>query len=311
MGLYTPGKGGNYPSFVKKLNTIVSEPSPLSVRGHAILTVLTGTETGRIVQLAPGEPVTIGRADTCRIRFDDASVSGNHAKIVGVAGAFHFVDEGSTNGSAINGVRLATGQPAQLADGDRMQLGSGTLLRFSLVDDAERDALARMYDAAFRDALTGAYNRKHLDERLDAELAFALRHNTELSVLMIDIDHFKMVNDTHGHPAGDAVLRATVEVLAKQLRVEDLLARYGGEEFVVLTRNIPLSSATTLGERLRMALSLTPIHVSGMQLRVTASVGVAALSECGQNRNRAALVKLADTRLYKAKETGRNRVVGA
>jgi two-component system, cell cycle response regulator len=295
---------------VKKLNTLVSEPSPLSQRAHAILTVLSGTETGRVVELEPGDPISLGRGDGCRIRFDDASVSGQHGKIVGVAGGFHYIDDGSTNGSAINGARLEPGKPVQLSDGDRLQLGSGTLLRFSVVDDAERLALTRMYEAAFRDALTGAYNRKHLDERLEAELAFALRHGTELSVLMIDVDHFKSVNDTHGHQAGDAVLKMTVDVLVKQLRAEDFLARYGGEEFVVVTRGIPLSSAITLGERLRMALSLTSTTVGGVALRVTASIGVACLADCGKTRDRASLLKIADQRLYRAKEAGRNRVIG-
>ncbi len=311
MGLYTLPCGGKYHGSVKKLNTLVSEVSPLSQRSHAILTVLSGTETGRVVQLTAGEPLSLGRADACRIRFDDASVSGQHGKIVGIAGGFHYVDENSTNGSAVNGVRLAAGKTVQLNDGDRLQLGSGTLLRFSLVDDAERGALTRMYDAAFRDALTGAYNRKHFDERLDAELAFALRHGTELCLLMIDIDHFKSVNDGHGHPAGDAVLKTTVEILGKQLRAEDLLARYGGEEFAVITRGIPLSSAITLGERLRMALSLTATNLGGTPLRVTASIGVAGLVDCGKMRDRTTLIKVADQRLYRAKEAGRNRVVGS
>jgi two-component system cell cycle response regulator len=308
--LYSLAQGRKYPWVVKKLNTLVSEPSPLSQRAHAILTVLSGTETGRVVQLEPGEPLSLGRGDNCRIRFDDASVSGLHGKIVGIAGGFYYIDEGSTNGSAINTTRLAAGKATQLNDGDRLQLGSGTLLRFSVVDDNEREALTRMYEAAFRDALTGAYNRKHLDERLDAELAFALRHNTELCVLMLDIDHFKSVNDLHGHQAGDAVLKMAVEVLAKQLRAEDLLARYGGEEFVVITRGIPISSAITLGERLRIALSLSSATIAGAPIRVTTSIGVASLADCGKTRDRASLIKAADQRLYRAKEAGRNRVVG-
>src|SRR4029077_11428279 len=136
----------------------------------------------------------------------------------GVAGHFHYVDDNSTNGSAINGVRIAPGTTVQLADGDRMQLGCRTPLRLSIVDDAEREALTRMYDAAFRDALTGAYNRKHLDERLDSELAFALRHQTELSVVIFDVDRFKSVNDTYGHLAGDAILKTCAQVVARQLR---------------------------------------------------------------------------------------------
>ncbi len=310
MGLYTLPQGRKYPWFVKKLNTLVSEPTPLSTRAHAILTVLSGTETGRVVILEVGEPLSLGRADTCRIRFDDASVSGQHGKVIGIAGGFHYIDDNSTNGSFVNGTRLAAGKTIQLNDGDRLQLGSGTLLRFSVVDDAERGALTRMYEAAFRDALTGAYNRKHLDERLDAELAFALRHGTDLCVLMLDIDHFKAVNDTHGHQAGDAVLKMTAEVLAKQLRAEDMLARFGGEEFTVITRGIPLSSAITLGERLRMALGLSTTSVAGTPIRVTASVGVASLVCCGKTRDRMTLMKIADQRLYRAKEAGRNRVIG-
>ncbi len=296
---------------MRKLNTLVSEPVPLSKRTHSILTVLTGTQTGRVVQLRPAEPIALGRGDECQVQFDDASVSGTHARIISIAGLYQLVDESSTNGSTINGTRVAPGKPATLNDGDRIQLGSGTLLRFSVVDDREREALTRMYEAAFRDALTGAYNRKHLDERLEAELAFAQRHGTELSVILFDVDHFKRVNDTHGHLAGDAVLKTTAQVLMRQLRTEDLLARYGGEEFVVITRGIPIASSYVLAERLRIALASTSTSVDGANLRVTASAGVASLRCCGEKQDRQTLIALADQRLYRAKEAGRNRVVGA
>jgi diguanylate cyclase (GGDEF)-like protein len=293
-----------------KVNTLISEPLPLSQRSHAILTILTGTQTGRVINLKAGAPVSLGRAEECSIRFDDASVSGRHAQIVGIAGAFYFVDEGSTNGSAVNGARVERGKSVTLNDGDRVQLGSGTLMRFSLVDDAEREALTRMYDAAFRDALTGAYNRKHLDERLDSEFAFALRHGTELSTVIFDVDRFKLVNDTYGHLAGDAILKTCAQVVARQLRQEDLLARYGGEEFVVLARGIPLASAIVLGDRLRIAVAASVTNVGGVELRVTVSVGVASLRCCGERRDRATLIGIADERLYRAKQAGRNRVIG-
>jgi two-component system cell cycle response regulator len=293
-----------------KVNTLISEPLPLSKRSHAILTILTGTQTGRVINLKAGAPISVGRAEECAIRFDDASVSSRHAQIVGIAGAFYFVDEGSTNGSAVNGARVERGKSVTLNDGDRVQLGSGTLMRFSLVDDAEREALTRMYDAAFRDALTGAYNRKQLDERLDAELAFAHRHATELSIAMFDVDRFKSVNDTYGHLAGDAILKTCAQVVARQLRQEDLLARYGGEEFVVLARGIPLAGAIMLGERLRTAVAASVTNMGGVELRVTVSVGVASLRCCGERKDRAALIGIADERLYRAKQAGRNRVVG-
>jgi diguanylate cyclase (GGDEF)-like protein len=292
-----------------KLNTLVTV-IPLSQRSHSILTVLTGTQTGRVIELKPGDPYILGRNEGCQLRFDDASVSGQHAKIIGLVGGFHFVDDNSTNGSAVNAVRVAPGTMVTLKDGDRIQLGSGTLLRFSLVDDTEVQALKGMYDAAFRDALTGAYNRKHLEERLEAELAFALRHSTDLSVLMLDVDHFKRVNDTHGHLAGDAILKTTAQVLQRQLRAEDLLARYGGEEFVVVARGITVPHTLVLGERLRSGIASAVTDFAGTELKVTISVGFATLRDCGEKRDKASLVAAADGRLYRAKEGGRNRVVG-
>jgi hypothetical protein len=201
------------PRMRSKLNTLVAEPLPLPQRNRAVLTVLTGTQTGRVVELMPGVPLILGRSEECQLRFDDASVSGKHATVVGMLGGHHFLDAGSTNGSAVNSVRAEPNVPIALTDGARIQLGSGTLLRFALVDDAEVRAMLGMYEAAFRDALTGVYNRKYLDERLEAELAFALRHGTELSVILLDVDHFKSVNDTHGHLAGDAILKTTAGVL--------------------------------------------------------------------------------------------------
>jgi diguanylate cyclase (GGDEF)-like protein len=294
-----------------KVNTMIGEVAPLSARSHAVLTVLTGTQTGRVILLKPGAPISIGRSEGCAVRFDDASVSGRHAQVVCIAEKYHLLDEGSTNGSAVNGQRMEKGRAVILGDGDRVQLGSATLMRFSLVDDAEREALTRMYEAAFRDALTGAYNRKHLDERLDAELAFALRHGTELSVVIFDVDHFKSVNDSHGHLAGDAILKTCANVVARQLRQEDLLARYGGEEFMIVARGIPLASAIVLGDRLRVAVASSSTTVSGVDLRVTVSAGVASLRCCGKPKDKASLISLADARLYRAKEAGRNRVVGA
>ena len=305
-----------------KLNTLITDPTPLSHRVHAIVTVLTGLQTGRVITLEQGRVLSLGRSDTCSLCFEDASVSGKHASILGIAGSYQFIDEGSTNGSAVNGVRVAPHQPVLLNDNDRIQLGSATLLRFSMADDAEREALTRMYESAFRDALTGAFNRKHLDERLDAEIAFALRHGTELSILLFDVDRFKSVNDTHGHLAGDGVLRHAAQVLSRQLRAEDLFARYGGEEFVIVARGIPLASAVVLAERLRSALASSSLAAEGArpELRVTASCGVASLRCLGASAGeparavamvRQALFSLADKRLYRAKEQGRNRVVGA
>ena len=171
--------------------------------------------------------------------------------------------------------------------------------------------MRRMYDAALRDALTGVFNRKHLDERLDSELAYARRHvPSELSLVMMDLDHFKRINDTHGHLAGDAVLKGLASTLARAVRTEDLLARYGGEEFVIVTREVKVNEAVSMAERLRQRIASKPLVHEGKTFHVTVSAGVASLTCCGQNRDKETLLGLADKRLYAAKEAGRNRVVG-
>jgi len=287
---------------------VVESPAKRGARHKAVLTTATGTQTARVYVIPQGEVLSLGRAEEANIRFDDASVSGNHARIVLVAGDYVFADNRSTNGSYINDIRVDGA--TKLKDGDRIRLGPHCMVRFNIVDDDEEAALKKMYEAALYDGLTKVYNRKHLDERLDVEIAFAVRHNTELSVILLDVDYFKKVNDTYGHLAGDAVLKSTAQVMAHGLRQEDLLARYGGEEFGVVARGIGVQNAVLLADRLRIAIEVTPVEFEGQVLRVTASAGVASLRCCGGRLDKATLVGTADQRLYAAKQAGRNRVIG-
>lgn len=290
--------------------TLVVDARPQGAgRTKALLTVLSGLEAGRIVPIPESGPLALGRGEEAGLRFDDASVSSVHANVALVLGDVVFSDNRSTNGSFVNDARV-TGT-VQLRDGDRIQLGSRTFLRFARVDAEEEEALRRVYDAALRDGLTGLYNRRHLEERLSAEISFALRHGTHLAVAMLDVDHFKRVNDTHGHPGGDAVLRAVASILTRGVRAEDLVARYGGEEFIVAVRGVDLAGAFTVADRLRQQVQAAAIPFGGAPIRVTASFGVASLACCPPaQRDRSTLVALADARLYRAKEQGRNRVVG-
>jgi diguanylate cyclase (GGDEF)-like protein len=289
---------------------VVDAPHPMSrsSRSRAVLTTATGNQTGRVYAIPPNEIVTMGRGDNCTLRFDEASISGMHARIVLIGTDYMFADNKSTNGSYINEARVES--PTKLADGDRIRLGPQCSLRFSLVDEDEEQALKKMYEAALYDGLTKVFNRKHLEERLDAEIAFALRHNTELSVIMVDVDYFKKVNDTYGHLAGDAVLRSTAQILAHGLRTEDLLARYGGEEFVIVARGIPVAQACMVADRLRAAIESSIFPFEQHQLRVTASGGVASLRDCGPRLDKPSLLGFADQRLYQAKLAGRNRIIG-
>jgi two-component system cell cycle response regulator len=301
MGRMPNGKNKAAPTTL----VVSTMPGPMA-RAHAILVVLAGVDTGRVISLDRGGENTFGRSESAAHRFDDASVSGLHSRIVRAGPEIILIDEESTNGTYVNSEKVKS---RALADGDRVQLGSGTFLRFSLVDATEKEALIKVYEAAFRDGLTGIFNRKHLEERIDAELAFALRHGTELSLIILDVDHFKKVNDTYGHPAGDAVLKSAAGVLARGLRIEDVIARYGGEEFVVLTRGIALSGAALLANRLRHAVFESSVMHDGNLLKVTASGGVASLVCCGTDRTKANLLATADARLYKAKNGGRNCIV--
>ncbi|WP_394826923.1 diguanylate cyclase [Pendulispora albinea] len=288
---------------------IVQAPESLRrTRSKAVLTTAAGTQTARVHAIAPNEIVTMGRGDDCTLRFDDASVSGSHARIVMVAGEYVFGDNRSTNGSYVNDVRVDSA--VTLKDGDRIRLGPHCLLRFNIVDEDEEAALKRMYEAALYDGLTRVYNRKHFEDRLDVEVAFAARHATELSVIVLDVDHFKRINDTYGHSAGDAVLRTTAQVMAHGLRQEDLLARYGGEEFVVVARGISVHNAMLVAERLRNSIASTMIPFEEHLLHVTVSAGVASLRCCAQRADKLTLFNMADQRLYAAKQAGRNRVVG-
>lgn len=188
-----------------------------------------------------------------------------------------------------------------------------TTRAFSTVYDQEEmmrrlehanNELARL---AARDPLTGAANRRHFLGRVDEELARAERHDAPLSLLMLDLDRFKLINDHHGHQAGDAVLIAVVERIQDVLRLPDMIGRLGGEEFVVLLPGSTATQAAGVAERIRLAISQTPIATSAGPLGVSASIGVAEFGPDGGSIEN--VLKAADARLYLAKSGGRNRVV--
>lgn len=157
-----------------------------------------------------------------------------------------------------------------------------------------------------KDPLTGAYNRRYFDDQAKVECARAHRYGQALTVLMLDLDKFKLVNDTHGHAAGDEVLKAVVRVGTRILRKSDVLARYGGEEFVILLPHAGIVEAKMLAERLRKAIEETIIPYDTLLLKVTVSIGASTLAE--HEADISAMLARADQALYAAKANGRNRV---
>jgi diguanylate cyclase (GGDEF)-like protein len=272
------------------------------------LTFLSGARPGQLIPIEAGE-LTVGRTDDATLRIDDDSLSRKHARFFTLLGAYYVQDLQSTNGTFVDGVRIT--QPVKLEDGNRIQLGLSTVLRFGLTDKTVVEEAKRLYEATVRDKLTGAYNRQFLDERLQSEWAFAKRHGSRLSVIFVDADHFKKVNDTHGHAGGDAVLRALGATLIQCLRTEDVVARYGGEEFVLLVRAVSPENVLELAERIRADVQALAIEHDGKRIPVTVSVGVATHEAERESESVEALLARADAALYKAKESGRNRVVVA
>jgi diguanylate cyclase (GGDEF)-like protein len=271
---------------------------------EATLTVLRGPKEGTVYQLRDGKTV-IGRSNDVDIQINAEGVSRRHAQISELDGAYTLEDLGSTNGTVCHGQWVE--KPYELSDGDRVNLGGGVVLRFALEGELEQQLRARLYDLATRDPLTSAYNRRFLDERMNSEWPWAVRHEQSCAVLMVDIDHFKQVNDTWGHLAGDHVLKELVKLMADTIRREDLLARVGGEEFAVLCRGTGRVAAITLAERLRTEVARHEFIWNEEPISLTISVGVATSSEKAV-ASTDDLLALADQRLYQAKGDGRNRV---
>ena len=172
---------------------------------------------------------------------------------------------------------------------------------------AAREALR---EQATTDALTGLVNRRTILELLDGELARCRRSGAACSVGIIDLDHFKAVNDTHGHAAGDGVLRQAASTMRAHLRPYDFLGRYGGEEFVVVLPGCDSDGARAAAERLRACVEQITVAVGSIAVRVTCSLGVATVGK-GTRADREHLLSTADAALYRAKQAGRNRVVVA
>ena len=178
---------------------------------------------------------------------------------------------------------------------------------FGFVFMSKERADAANVRLAAQDALTGVANRRALMQALEQQLACAKRQRAPLSLLMLDIDHFKHVNDRYGHLAGDQVLRHVVAVVGQRLRAQDLLGRYGGEEFMLLLPGTDVAGAQQLAQQLCQAVQAAPADWAGQQIAVTVSVGIAGITS-GQACDWETLLQLADKALYRAKDNGRNRV---
>ncbi|OGQ08208.1 MAG: hypothetical protein A3G32_08690 [Deltaproteobacteria bacterium RIFCSPLOWO2_12_FULL_40_28] len=269
------------------------------------LTFLKGVRLGQIFPLNTGE-IVIGRAPECDLYVDDNAISRRHFKIVMNKNHEVFlVDLGSTNGTYVNGMRAAS---VTLSDGDKIQLSQDTVIELTFMDDTQRVSEERLYSMGVMDPVLNIYNKRFFLERLKEEFAFAKRKGAKLSLIMFDIDHFKLLNDTYGHLAGDLVLQQIAKAVATCIRTDDVFARFGGEEFIILLRDADGHAAMDLGERIRKIVSALAIQYEGKSISITISLGVTTLIESSSDALH--MVDEADKFLYHSKKEGRNRLSG-
>jgi diguanylate cyclase (GGDEF)-like protein len=264
------------------------------------------TNLGRRYSLGKDELV-IGRLPELDIPVETDSVSRRHARIVQRAGEGWVVEDlGSTNGTFVNDERV---DRRALGDGDIVRVGEA-VLKFLSGSNVEAAYHEEIYRMSIMDGLTGVHNKRYFVEFLDKEVARAHRHQQPLGLVMFDLDHFKKVNDTHGHLCGDHVLKEVCKRLRPRIRREDVLARYGGEEFVCVLPDTAYHGVMAFAESLRLLVTREPVRWEQQQLEITISLGVTVMDPRAQGVTAQELIKKADERLYEAKRAGRNRVVG-
>ncbi|MFN8610150.1 MAG: GGDEF domain-containing protein [Vulcanimicrobiota bacterium] len=272
---------------------------------YPCLQMLDGNQAGQVYQIQQSS-LNLGRAPECDWQILDSSVSGLHARLQITAEGAELQDLQSTNGTFLEGESCS--QPRLMKPGDIFCLGHAIHFRFSMLTQREIGLAQALYQNATRDGLTGLLNRPSFFAHAEQEMAMFLRSGKSFGFLLMDLDHFKRVNDTFGHPTGDELLRQVAQVLRTDLRLEDVLGRYGGEEFCCLVRAADALTTMEVAERLRRVVGQVGIEVPGKEspYRPTISIGLS----CPRSQETLSqLVDRADQALYEAKESGRNRSV--
>ena len=281
-----------------------TEAGPPSMRARLSphLMIMTGPSAGKLIPVDGS--VVIGRSRGADLQVEDNGVSRRHCRIARQGNKVIVEDLESRNGTIVNGTKVMR---AVLEAGDRLQLGPELIVQLSMYDDREQTLARKLFESSTRDPLTSAFNRQYFGDRIEAEMAHARRHNTNLSVLMIDLDGLRAINDAHGRAVGDEVLRSVVETIERTVRTEDLFCRYGGDELALLIRE-PLAAATRTAERIRSRVESSRVSVNRKHVQITASIGVAEIGEPGAQLTGEGLVAVAEKRLHRAKLMGKNQV---
>jgi two-component system, cell cycle response regulator len=283
--------------------TDVSQPVP-SPQANDCLVIIhqRSAEAGKHYKLGDS-PIRIGRDADNEIVLDDPGVSRRHARLERRQQKLVLMDVGSKNGTLLNDRELA--QTVELKNGDRIKIGA-TIFKYLSADDLEALLHEQIYVNTITDNLTQLHNRRHFDGEFAREFSRSRRHHRPLSLLVIDIDHFKNVNDTHGHHVGDITLKAIADAIRSSLRTEDIVARFGGEEIAVILPEATLDQAAAAAEKVRALVAELVVQFRDLRLSVTVSVGCASL-EAG-DADPPSFFERCDQKMYEAKAAGRNAV---
>lgn len=304
-------KSANYPKDLAE-GTKTSRVDPLSSgntrktkskdEDKTCLVMIYGEQLGKRYRIG-AEELIIGRSPDCGMQFYDSSISRRHCCLTTQDSKIILTDMESTNGTFVNNSSI---KAHALKDGDKIAIGR-SLFKFLSGDNVEHEYHKEIYRLMTTDNLTGAYNRKHFEKELNRHVHHLDRYERPFSLIMIDIDHFKQINDTYGHLAGDHVLSDLGTIMLAVKRTEDSLFRYGGEEFATILPETDLDGAMVIAERLRQKVEEAAFKFNEQPISITISLGVAeADRNIGRPEN---LIGKADACLYAAKEGGRNRVV--
>jgi len=268
------------------------------------LVVLFPLELNQSIDLGNAPSFILGRSQETDISIPDELVSRHHCEISWDGRHVTIQDLGSTNGTFVDGLRLEARSTREIGPENRLQVGNA-ILKVDFKDSGEIEREKALFEAATTDALTKVPNRRFFLDRARAEWSAAKRVNRFLHAILLDVDFFKKVNDTWGHPAGDFVLKEVASVLGKVRREEDQLARWGGEEFIFLVTGIEPAQALAFTERARKAIEMHRIVWNDQHIPVTISLGLASVTgKDGESLDN--LIAQADKNLYQAKRNGRN-----
>ncbi|MGB5107563.1 MAG: GGDEF domain-containing protein [Candidatus Zixiibacteriota bacterium] len=248
------------------------------------------------------EVIAIGRSSNLDIPIDDDNVSRRHAEIFLDGNCVKIKDLDSTNGTFVNSQRV---NEAVLNDGDLILIGR-VLFKFIRSNSIENRFFGQMYALATTDFLTGIFNRQHIISRLESEFARSRRYARPLSVVLYDIDHFKHINDSFGHLAGDQLLIESSRLIGKNVRQQDFYGRLGGDEFMIICPETDLNNAVLMAQRITQILAKWSYSYQSRKLDFSISIGIASLSD--EMRSSVDLTAKADSLMYRAKQRGRNHI---